>query len=340
MKLNARQAMARFSSPDSSSYGLLIHGTDPIRVALKRQEIIAALIGPRGEAEMRLTRIPGASLRKDPALLPDAIRARSFFPGPRVVLVEDLSDALAGSVTETLSDWQEGDARLIATAGRLAARSALRKFFEAHDNVHALGVYDDPPSREEIEADLAKAGLGPAGPDGAAALQTLSRTIGPGDFRQVTEKLALYKLADEEPISAADVEAVAPLSIEAALDDVLNIVAEGRTGEIGPILSRLKSQGVRSVSLCMGAARHFRQLYIAASDPGGVAAGIARLRPPVYGPRRDRLRRQAQAWGPARLEHALTILTSTDLMLRSSTRAPAMAAMERALVRLAMLGQR
>jgi len=41
-----------------------------------------------------------------------------------------------------------------------------------------------------------------------------------------------------------------------------------------------------------------------------------------------------------KLETALGILTDTDLTLRSSSRAPTMAVMERALIRLAMLAQR
>ena len=40
-----------------------------MRVALKRQEMIAALVGPQGEEEMRLTRLQGADLRKDPEVL-------------------------------------------------------------------------------------------------------------------------------------------------------------------------------------------------------------------------------------------------------------------------------
>jgi DNA polymerase-3 subunit delta len=41
-----------------------------------------------------------------------------------------------------------------------------------------------------------------------------------------------------------------------------------------------------------------------------------------------------------RLEQALTLLTDTDLQLRSASRAPQMALMERALIRLAMMGRR
>jgi DNA polymerase-3 subunit delta len=64
------------------------------------------------------------------------------------------------------------------------------------------------------------------------------------------------------------------------------------------------------------------------------------MRPPVFGPRRDRMLRQAQGWGMHSLEKAIGILTDTDLALRSSSRAPALAVMERALIRLAMLNRR
>ena len=47
--------------------------------------------------------------------------------------------------------------------------------------------------------------------------------------------------------------------------------------------------------------------------------------------------RQAQGWGAQKLQLALTILTDTDLQLRSAGQsAPALALTERALIRLAM----
>ena len=118
---------------------------------------------------------------------------------------------------------------------------------------------------------------------------------------------------------------------------MLNAVAEQQAGAIGPLIRRLEGQGTSPVTLCIGAMRHFRTLHAAASAPGGPAEGIARMRPPVFGPRRDRMLKQAQTWGMHRLEQALSILIDTDLTLRSSSRAPAMAVMERALIRLAMM---
>ena len=341
MKLSPRDAPRYFGRPEADRTGVLIYGPDAMRVALKRQQVIAALVGPQGEEEMRLTRIPASDLRKDPARLQDAIKAQGFFPGPRVAFVEDANDIAAPVITDALAEWQPGDAQIIVTAGQLRATSKLRKLFETHKNAYAAAIYDEPPSRAEIEADLAKSGLSQISPEAMTDLTSLSRSLDPGDFRQTIEKLALYKLGDETPLNSDDVIACAPSSTEADLDDVLNIVAEARLGEIGPVMRRLKAQGVQPVGLCIGATRHFRTLYAASADPGGAAQGIARVRPPVFGPRRDRMLKQAQGWGAPRLEQALTLLTDTDLQLRSAGQhAPAMELVERTLIRLAKLAAR
>lgn len=340
MKLTGRDANSYFAKPDPNKTGLLIFGADAMRVALKRQQVITALIGPQGEEEMRLTRIPASELRKDPALLSDAIKAQSFFPGPRVAFVEDAADGLAKVIEAALKDWNTGDAQVVITAGSLAARSALRKIFEGHRNAFAAGIYNDPPTRSDIEADLARADLKNVSTDAMNDIVTLSRVVDPGDFRQVLEKLSLYMISSDQAVTSQDVLACAPVTTEAALDDVLNSVAELRDKDIGPIMRRLAGQGVQPVALCIGATRHFRTLHAAASDPAGPGSGIGRVRPPVYGPRRDRMVRQAQGWGVRKLEMALQMLTDTDLSLRSSARAPQMAVMERTLIRMAMMGKR
>lgn len=341
MKLSPRDARSYFNKPDPSRTGTLIYGPDAMRVALKRQELIANLIGPQGEEEMRLTRIPGADLRKDAALLMDAIKSVSFFPGPRVAFVEDATDTCAPAILAALDDWGPDDAHIVVTAGQLKASSKIRKAFEGHNNAYATAIYNDPPGREDIEADLAKAGLTQIDREAMTDLTNLARALDPGDFRQTLEKLALFKLGDATPATSGDVAACAPTSTEAALDDMLNIVAEGRAQDIGPVMAKLKAQGTQPVGLCIGATRHFRALYMAASDPGGAAQGISRMRPPIFGPRRDRMLRQAQNWGAPKLEQALTILTDTDLSLRSANQsAPAMPLVERALLRLAMLSRR
>ncbi len=340
MKLSARDAAAYLARPEPAKPGLLVYGSDAMRVALKRQQVVAAMVGPEGEAEMRLARHAGADVRKDPAMIADGLKATGFFPGTRVVLVEDATDALADQIAEALDDWAAGDAHLVVTAGQLPPRSSLRRLFEGHERAYAAAVYDDPPSRAEIETVLRAVGLGEIDRDAMGEIESLARALDPGEFRQTMEKLALYKLGDASPVTPGDVAAAAPLSTEAGLDEVLDVVAEARAGDIGPLLRRLEAQGATAVGLCIAASRHFRTLYAAAVNPDGPAKGIAAARPPVAFKRRDRMVRQAQAWGGRKLETALHMLVDTDLALRSSAKAPQMAVMERTLVRLAMLGAR
>ncbi len=334
MILKGAEAARYCARPDPARAGLLIFGADPMRVALKRQEAIAALIGPEGEAEMRLTRMSGGDLRRDGSLLLDAIKAVGFFPGPRVAFVEDATDGLAEPVANALTDWRPGDAVIVVTGGGLTGKSALKTLFEKHPSAVSIGLYDDPPSREEIEGALKKAGLVNIGREASADLTTLARALDPGDFRQTLEKIALYKWGDASALTPADVAAMAPATIEAEVDDLIDAVAEARAPAIGPLFRRLEGQGVLPVTICIGALRHFRILHAAATDPQGPAVGIQRAR--VNFKQKDAMGRQAGQWGVRALEAAVSVLLETDLTLRSASRAPGMALMERALIRIAM----
>ena len=199
MILRGAQGLRYLARPDPGHAGILIHGADPMRVALKRAEAIAALIGPEGEVEMRLARMSGADLRRDPAGLSDAMLARGFFPGPRVAFVEEATDGLADLMSDALQTWRKGDAQLVVTAGALPAKSPLRKLFEAHPTSVAVALYDDPPGPEEIAAELARAGLPRPPPAAEQAIAALAATLDPGDFRQTIAKISLYKWGTPAP---------------------------------------------------------------------------------------------------------------------------------------------
>ncbi|MFT6528116.1 MAG: DNA polymerase-3 subunit delta, partial [Celeribacter sp.] len=115
MKLSPRDAVGYFAKPDLKKAGVLLFGPDAMRIALKRQELIESLVGPQGEEEMRLTRIPASELRKDKAMLSDAIKAQGFFPGQRVAFVEDVTEQLAAVIIDAMSDWRDGDAQVVIT---------------------------------------------------------------------------------------------------------------------------------------------------------------------------------------------------------------------------------
>lgn len=330
MILKGADAARYFAKPDPAKAGLLVFGADGMRVALRRQEVVAALIGPEGPAEMRLTRMAAGDLRKEPSLLSDAMRAIGFFPGQRVVLVEDASDTLSETFAAMLAEWRPGDAQMVVTAGGLTGKSTLKGIFDRHPMAVSIGLYDDPPSREEVEAALRQNGLSKLDSEAQDAVMSLARTLEPGDFRQLLEKVALYKLGDPDPLTAKEVDALAPATIEAEVGDLVQVVAERRAAEVGALVRRLEGQGVQPVALCIGALRHFRTLYAMSTDSGSGARPRGNFR------QQESLQRQSSLWTQKALESAMSDLVETDLALRSTSRAPGMAMMERALLRLAM----
>lgn len=340
MKLSARDAVGFLNRPDPRVPGILIYGADAMRVAQKRAALVKAHTGPDADTEMRLARMPGGDLRKDTSAAIDAIKAQGFFPGPRAVVIDEANEYAVDALKLALSEWAEGDALIVATAGALKKTSKLLKLFEGDKRAFSLAIYDDPPGRAEIEQMLAAEGLTDLHPDAMRDLTALALTLEPGDFRQTLTRIALYKLSDTTPLTPAEIANLAPLSPDADIDDILNAMADGRMGDLAPILARLAAQGVQPVAVCIGAARHFRILHALVSDPRGPAQAIGTLRPPIFGPRRDRMLRQAQNWSLQRVEDALRDLTATDLALRSSTRAPTRALAERALIRLTRMAGR
>ena len=337
MKLTGRDATRFLARPDPAAAGMLLFGPDAMRVALKRQALVETLVGPDAAAEMRLTRIAGADLRRDPAALLDAARATGFFPGARAVLVEDATDGLAEIVLGALADWREGDARIVVAAGDLKPSSSLRKGFEAARAGVAIGIYDDPPGRDEIEAALVAAGLGKRfDREAMGEIEALARALDPGDFGQFVEKLGLYKRGDATPLSLDDIAACAPPTTEEA-DEVVLLAADGEARRVAAAFGALAARGTNPVGLAIAAGRHYRTLYAAACAADGPDAALARARPPVRGPKRTRMAAQARTLGPAAIEQALRHIMDAELALRSSRPIPAAACVERLFVRLATL---
>ncbi|MGR3541647.1 MAG: DNA polymerase III subunit delta [Hasllibacter sp.] len=329
MKVAARQAGALVARPTGAA--ILLHGPDPERIATTRRDLLASHLGPGAEEEMRLTRLSGADLRRGGAALIDAAKAVGFFPGPRAVLVEGATDGLTDLFAAALADWSEGDALIVATAGLLPARSKLRRLFEGSEAARSVAFYDDPPDRDEIAALLRAEGVR-AEPGALEALEGLAAAIGPAALRGLVTKLALYLSGEMREATQADVEAVAPGATDAAVEAVIEAVMDGRVAALAPLLRRAEAQGLAPTQLLIQAERAVRRVHQAA------ATGVEGLRPPVYGARRDRLARQARAWGTAKAEAALATLLDADRTLRSAGRtAPDDATAQRALIRLAMM---
>lgn len=334
MKLSGAAAERFCAEPDEELCGALLHGPDEGLLNLRRSALLSRIA--EGD-EMRISRLDPAEIRKDPAALDAALRARGFFPGPRVVLVEPATDAVAASLSAALVSVDPEDAFLLVVAPGLGGRSSLRKLFDSRPDLVSLGLYPAVPTVAELRSRLSDAGLACGiGEGGLRALAAAAAEMDAGSQQRLIEKIALFALGRDEQLADDAVEMLLPRTTESGLDVLVAAVADGQAREVGPLITRLSAAGISPTRILIATNAHFRSLLSIAAAPDGAERALSRLRPPAWGPRRDALLRQTRRWGAPRLEMAVRLLFAADRTLRSPGARPDRAIVERALIRLAM----
>jgi DNA polymerase-3 subunit delta len=332
MKLQGAAGAAFCLEPDRARSAALLHGPDAGLLALRRAELVRAVAG---DDRMAVTRIEPDRARRDPALVEGALKARGFFSGRPVVVIEGAKDGLTEALKLLLPELGPEDGFLIVTSVGPGPKSSLRKLFEGARAAAAVGLYPDPPGEGEIARRLEAAGA-PAriAADALARLAEIGAEADPGGFARLLETVALHAHGAGE-LSLGDVEAVAPRGMGRDVDALVAAVAEGRAERVGPLLSRLAASGADPAAALSATARHFRQLFRLFAAPEGPRRALDALRPPVRGPRRTALEGQIRLWSAERVEDAVRTLFEAEKRLRSPGPRPAAALAERALLRVA-----
>jgi DNA polymerase III subunit delta len=318
VKLAPARLAAFLQRPDPEIRAVLLYGPDEGLVR-ERAGILARTVCPDLKDPFRVADLNAAALAADPARLADETAQLSLTGGRRVVRVHGAGDALAKLFAGFLESTP-GDALVITEAGELAARSALRRAFEAASSAAAIGCYPDTPRdlatliRETLTAHRITASRD--------AAQFLVEHL--GSDRQLTrselEKLALYageggrvELEDAR-LSVSDTAAL-------ELDDAVMAAVEGDMPKLERVLGRVLQEGESPVSIIRALLRHLHRLHTLTAR---VAAGAAvdevlrGARPPVFFKQEDNFRRQLVLWTEARLRPQLDRAAKAELYMKTT----------------------
>ncbi|MBX6367816.1 MAG: DNA polymerase III subunit delta [Rhodospirillales bacterium] len=323
MKFAGARAAAFLKNPDPGVRAVLLFGPDAGLVR-ERADILTRHVCPDLADPFRIAEITGSAAVSDPARLADEMAAISLMGGRRVIRLRDAGDGAAAAVGNALA--APGDALLVAEAGDLPVRSALRKLFESRDDAAAIGCYPDTP---RDLADVIRTGLGERRitVTGEALVYLVDRL---GGDRLVTrselEKLALY-VGDGGRVDLAAAKISVGDSADLSLDDIVYAAAEGDAAALERALFRSFAEGENPVRILRAVQRHFQMLHLADGRPEAVRA------PPLPS-LRERLGRQVRRWPAARAAAALDALTEAELTAKR-TGAPQEAICRRVLLALA-----
>ncbi|HEY8872357.1 MAG TPA: DNA polymerase III subunit delta [Stellaceae bacterium] len=316
MKLAAGRVEAFLRRPDPEIRAILLYGPDAGLVR-ERAETVARTICPDLRDPFRVAELTAATLIGDPARLADEAAQISLMGGRRVIRVREAGDTLAPLFARFLPA-AVGDTLVVAEAGDLPGRSALRRAFDESVVGAAIGCY--PDSARDLAAVIRDALAAHRIGLSRDALDFLVEHLG-GDrllTRAELEKLTLYA-GDGGHVDIDDARAAVADSAALSLDDALLGAAEGDGAALDRALARVFQEGESPVSVIRALLRHLQRLHLLAAQIAGgrpVDEAMRAARPPIFFKQQDSYRRQLTRWSEPRLRRALDCIAEAEFRMK------------------------
>ena len=323
MKLQGDKALSFCRKPDPRYRIGFIYSDDP-GVAVDAARDLAASWSKLEDDNIDDIRLQEEDVKRDPALLGDAVTARPLFGGRQLVRVSLGNDGLAKTLSEFLKAVDEQglpiENYLLITAGDLGAKSNVKAALESSSHVITLFMRADTEGKlGEIVGEFLKSQNIPIAPE---ALEAFIEEL-PGDRRLANsemEKLALYALDLGRPIDLHDIEIVCATERKLGADDAADAALAGNVKHAINATDRFLEAGGSAVSALR--TLHFRLLRVL-----DALAGERFLRPRVSDAEKPVFNKMLKAWNPARVSRALTMLYAAEKTCKQGG-APAEAALK------------
>jgi DNA polymerase III subunit delta len=316
----------------------LVHGPDEGLAHERVKAIVRRLIGAEMDP-LRLTRLEGDAVARDPGALADEAYAVSMFGGARAIWIDAQARDLLPAI-EPLFGRPPIDCAIVVKAGQLRKGTALRAAFEASPISASIECYSDDAGALEtlIDAEARAAGLSIA-PDARSALVALT-----GADRQKTRgeiaKLMLYARGTFR-VTAEDVEAIVSDAAPSNLDEIVDQALLGDLKAVETALTRFFHEGGDADYLMIRLTQrmlllHRIRLEMDQGRPFEAACQALFVKLPL--PARRALARQAERWTSESIAQRLPAIRQASARVRAESQLSEILA-TRALWTLALRGR-
>jgi DNA polymerase III subunit delta len=298
----------------------LVHGLDEGLAHERVKAVIRNLID--GDPDpLRLVRLEGDAVARDPGALADDAYAVSMFGGARAIWIDAQGRDLLPSL-EPLFARPPTDCAIVVKAGQLKKGTGLRAAFETSPIRASIECYPDDPNALEslVDAEARAAGLSIA-PEARAALVALT-----GADRQTTRgeiaKVMLYARGKSQ-ITTEDVEAIVSDAAPSNLDEVVDQALLGDLPAVETSLTRFFHEGGEADHLMMRlVARltllHRLRLEMDQGRPFEAACQALFVKMPMSA--RPALARQAERWTSESIAQQLPAVRLASARVRGESR--------------------
>ena len=321
MKFAGTAATQFARKPAPACWSALVFGDDPGVVEDTASELTRQWT-PQA-AELEIISLDTDAIRRDPALLFDALEAMSLLGGARLIRIRTSGDRLAKPLLDALAGGEEKPdryaARLLILSAGLQKRSRIRTGYEAASHAAALHVFadtvDDIASFVSSSLNTENVGIDDD------ALQAFIGDL-PGHrslARAEIEKLVLYAHHLGRNLNMADIQALSATDVDHVLSSVISAILDGKIAEIDTLLDRTLLAGTSPISVLRALQNESQRMMQAHIHMAGSNRNVGmKLRPPVWQSQWQAYSRRLIKWPPSHLARILVRLYETEQTAKSS----------------------
>ena len=281
------------------------------------KKISDAIGGPNAESEMRLTRYFNQDIigKKDEIM--SLLQTKSFFPGCQLIILNGLPEKDYKIITEIASEWQNGDAITIVTMDKLSKNSELKRLLQSNNNMALVDYSKHSLNSEVLKSKLDEDGIKFDGNEVVDALLEFSKFSSEDILDNELEKLKIFKLYDDKPLTTKDFFDVVSTNYELDELGLAIALAEKNIIEFEKSLSILLSQGKNSITILQFISAYFHKLSLIKLY-GPNSFEVRREYPFLIANNLEKAKIYAQRWSSENLTLVLNYLTISDLQLRKN----------------------
>ncbi len=308
MLLQGKKAASFARKPDPGVWAVLAFGEDEGLASDNGQLLISAWAGKGAHADVTL--LDDDTIRKEPALLFDALEAVSLLGDPRVVRVRTSGDKIAKLLIDAIEEGDKSEGRfsahLLIESGSLQKKSKLRSAAEAAKRTACLQFFSD----ESVDIEQrTKQALKEAGVD--IDPEALHFFVGdlPGHRMAANseiEKLTLYARGLGRAVSVADIRALCATEFEQTLSTAISATLDGHPAAANAAFEKLAMAGTAGITVLRSLQFEVRRMLDAhVRIEEGQPSPNMKLRPPVWQSEWPAYRARLGKWPVRRLTRVL-----------------------------------
>ena len=279
------------------------------------KKITDALAGKNADGEMRVNKYFNQEINEKRNEIITKLKTKSFFPGRQIILLTELNEKDYKFITEIDAEWQNDDAITIVTMNASSKKSDVIQSLASSDRIAVVNYTDSKIDGDFFMKRLTDAGISFSGKEVLDVLIDFSTFTPRNILENEFEKLILFKLYDDKPLSVDDFFDVISIDYEVKELSLAVALAEKNIVELEKNLSAFFSYSKSPISILQFVSAYFYKLSLIKLY-GPTSFEVRREYPFLIAHDLKKAKQHVNRWSLQQISHVTDSLTASDLKLR------------------------